>query len=238
MDIKKITNWLFEHLDNIVVLFSILGGAAVFIISALSSLPPHLLAIVIIFVVLGVFALLFTGLNQYRKYKAGRIKKITELNDEEIEKTIRDWLVVNPMYTFKNAPLPDYFFRFIVTDKQGRPVTISRNKSEPHILTIATAITLSKDHRIIHDAINKYQKKKISCTLRIEMDRYRISQEGIDVKLEKAVLSDCMLLDDSLNDFYLRQRVFYVTGAFALYSTVLERELMLIDEQDNRKEGS
>ena len=125
-----------------------------------------------------------------------------------------------------------------MTDRQGRPVTITRYKAEPSTVLLTTAITLSNEHRKKHDTLNEHQKRVVSCNLRIEMERYGIGQQGIDNELKRAVLSDLVLLDNSLNEFYLHQRIFFVTGAFALYSTVVERELMFVDEQDNSREDS
>jgi len=237
MDIRKVISWLFNHLESLVVLFGIVGGGVLIAISWLSSIPLHQLVMVILFSVLGVLVLVFLILNQYRQFRTGRQKKIAELNDKDMERTIRDWLD-KPTFTFKREVSPDCLFRFVVTDRQGRPVTISRYKSEPSTVLLTTGITLNDEHRKKHDTLNERQKKMVSCNLRIEMERYGIGQEGIDNELKSAVLSDPVLLDNSLNEFYLHQRIFFVTGAFALYSTVVERELMFVDEQENRKEDS
>jgi hypothetical protein len=237
MDIRKVISWLFNHLESLVALFSIVGGGVVIAISWLSSIPLYQLVMVILFTLLGVLALVILILNQYRQFRTGRQKKIAELNDKDMERTIRDWLD-KPTFIFKREVSPDCLFRFIVADRQGRPVTISRYKSEPSTVLLTTAITLNDEHRKKHDTLNERQKKMVSCNLRIEMERYGIGQEGIDNELKRAVLSDPVLLDNSLNEVYLHQRIFFVTGAFALYSTVVERELMFVDEQENRKEDS
>src|SRR4030042_3606951 len=146
------------------------GGGVLIAISWLSSIPLYQLVLVILFSVLGVLVLVFLILNQYRQFRTGRQKKIAELNDKDMERTIRDWLD-KPAFTFKREASTDCLFRFVVTDRQGRPVTITRYKAEPSTVLLTTAITLSNEHRKKHDTLNEHQKRVVSCNLRIEMER-------------------------------------------------------------------
>jgi len=92
MDIKKLLRWAIEHIYTILILFSLLGAGAVIVLTWLEQLPLYQLLTIVLFVVLGVFALAFLGINQFHKFQIRRKKNITELSDREIEETIRNWL--------------------------------------------------------------------------------------------------------------------------------------------------
>ena len=180
---------------------------------------------------------MFLGLNKLRIFRTGKGKRVTELNDKEFEKTIRDWLD-DPLFKFQRKDDPKYLFMFVVTDEQGRPITISRKISKPAQLHLATAITLGKEHIKTYETLSYYEKEKILYNLRIEMARYGIGYSGIEMELKRVVLTDTVLLDDSLTEFYLKQRIFYVTGAFILYGQRISQQLMSSGEQEMHKEDS
>ena len=70
------------------------------------------------------------------------------------------------------------------------------------------------------------------------MARYRIGFSGINRDLERATLSDVVLLDNALTEYYLRQRIFYVRGAFVLYGEIMSQQLMDVIEEESDNEGS
>jgi len=186
----------------------------------LQSQPLYIIGLAIIIA----FAFTFLGVNQFHVFRERRKKGIASLNDQEIEETIRNW-VDDPLFKFQRKVNANCLFQFIVTDESGRPVTISRTKLSPTQLSLTTAITLGDKHRQKYETLSLLEKEKVVHTIRIEMARYGIGHEGIHIKLERAVLSDVVSLDNSLTGFYLKQRIFYATGAFALYSEVIEMAL-------------
>jgi hypothetical protein len=97
---------------------------------------------------------------------------------------------------------------------------------------------LGDEHRKKYETLSNSEKEKIIHNLRIEMARYGIGYGGIHKGLERVVLSDVVLLDNALTEFYLRQRIFYVSGAFVLYEEIIGQQLMLVGEQESYKEGS
>ena len=184
------------------------------------SQPVYIIGLAIIIA----FAFTFLGVNQFHVFRERRKKGIASLNDQGLEETIRNWLD-DPLFKFQRKVDPNYLFQFVVTDESGRPVTITRTKLSPTQLSLTTAIILGEKHRQKYETLNSPEKEKVVHTIRIEMARYGIGCSGIHIKLERAVLSDTVLLDNSLTEFYLRQRIFYVTGVFALYSEVIEMAL-------------
>lgn len=199
----------------------------------LQSQPMYIIGLAIIIA----FAFTFLGINQFHAFQIRRKKGLAELGDEEVRETIRNWLD-DPLFQFQRKVAPDYLFQFVVTDDSGRPITISRPKLKPTQLQLATAITLSSEQRGKYETLSFGEKQKITHDLRIEMARYGISFTGINEKLERVTLSDIVLLDNSLTEFYLKQRVFFVVRAFALYSETIIQQLMLLGKQESNKEDS
>jgi hypothetical protein len=220
MDVAKVLRWLFDHLGTVVTICTSGVGVAAIVLARLQDLPIHYLLLI----VLGVFGLVFWGINSFRTFHKQK-RGIADLGDKGMEKTIRDWLD-DPSFTFKREDKPDCFFQFVVTDESQRPITVSRTKAKPTYLSISTAITLSDEHRQKYEALGRDQQDKIIHNLRIEMARYGIGYRGIKRGLERVDLADVVFLDNALTEFYLRQRIFYVTGAFALYAESIGQQLM------------
>jgi hypothetical protein len=217
MNIRKLLRWLFDHLDTIVILCTSGAGVAAVVLSRLQQLPLHYLLLI----ALGAFALVFWGINNFRAFQNKRKKGIAELSDKEIDTTIRDWLD-DPIFTFKRENKSECLFQFVVTDEQGRPITVSRTKLKPNQLSITTGINLSDEHRQKYETLSHDEKEKITHILRIEMARYGVGYKGIKKGLERIDLGDVVMIDNALTEFYLRQRIFYVIRAFALYSEIID----------------
>jgi len=209
----------------------VVGGIVVIILAWLASLPTYQLILLII----GTIGLVLWVINQIAIWRERTKKKISQLSDKEIEMTIRDWLD-DPIFKFKRSVDPNYLFQYVVKDESERPITISRPKLKPTQLELATAITLSANYRGIYETLSLNEKQNIMHNLRIEMARFGIAYLGIDTKLERGVLVDVLLLDDSLTESHLRHHVFFVIRAFSLYSEIIGRDLMLLGKQ-NRDKG-
>ena len=223
--------WLGILVNILIWLLPSGGTVAVVILAWLEQMPAYL----IVLSAIAAIAFGFWGVNQIHASRERRKRGIANLNDQETEKTIRNWLD-DPFFTFQRKVDPNSLFQFVVTDEPGRPVTISRPKLKPTHLELATAITLSNEHRKKYETLSLGGKQKIMHDLRIEMARYGISYNGIDTKLERVELVDIVLLDNSLTEFYFRQRVFFVIRAFVLYSEIIGQQLGLSGKQDSNKE--
>jgi len=219
--------------DYLAGLLLVITPAIIGFLAWFQSQPLYIIGLAIIIA----FAFTFLGVNQFHVLRERRKKGIASLNDQEIEETIRNWLD-DPLFKFQRKVDPDYLFQFVVTDEPGRPVTISRTKLKPTHLELATAITLSNEHRGKYETLSLGEKQKIMHDLRIEMARYGIAYKGIDTKLERVDLGDIVLLDNSLTEFYFRQRVYFVIRAFVLYSEIIGQQLMLPGKRDSNKEDS
>jgi len=210
----------------------ILGGVVI-VLGWLEDLPRYQLLILILFTI----AMVFLGINQISVFQERRKRGIAEMSDKDVDDTIRGWLD-DPVFTFQRKMNPECLFQFVVSEEQGRrPVTVSRTKAKPSQLSIGTSITLGDEHRKKYETLSNNERDKIVHNLRIEMARYGIGFSGINRGLEKAKLSDVVLLDNALTEFYLRQRIFYVSGAFVLYEEIISQELMGVIEQESNKEG-
>lgn len=232
MDIKRLLRSFV--VGAITTYLPVIVGGAVILLGWLEHLPRYQLLLLILFTI----ALVFLGINQIRIFQERRKRGIAEVSDKDVDKTIRGWLD-DPVFTFQRKMNPECLFQFVVSEEQGRrPVTVSRTKSKPSQLLISTSITLGVEHRKKYETLSNNEKDKIIHNLRIEMARYGIGFSGISRGLEKVVLSDVVLLDNALTEFYLRQRIFYVSGAFVLYEEIMSQQLMDVIEQESYKEGS
>ena len=221
------------------ILRSMVGGVLLLIaitavapiLAWLQSLPWYVIALSAI----GSFGLSLFAINQFAVFQERRSRGFATQSNEKIEETIRNWLD-DPVFKFQRKVDPNCLFRFIITDEPGRPITISRSNLKPMQLELATAITLSSEQREKYETLSLGEKQKIMHDVRIEMARYGISYTGIDTKLERITLSDTVLLDNSLTEFYLRQRIFFVIRAFVLYAEIIGQQLMLLGKRDSNKE--
>ena len=212
-------------------------GGAVILVAWLAHLPLYQLLLLALLTI----ALVLLCMNQVRIFRERRRHGIAELSDKGVDKTIRDWLD-DPSFQFQRRMNAECLFQFVVTDEQGRAITVSRSKAKPSQLGLTTAITLADEHRQKYERLSDNEKENITHNLRIEMARYRIGYSGINRGLERVVLGDVVLLDNALTEFYLRQRIFYVGGAFALYSEMIGQQLMSLimplSQQESDKEGA
>lgn len=232
MDIKRI--WRGFLIGAITTYLPAIVGGAVIFLAWLAHLPLYQLLLLILFTI----ALVFLCINQIRIFQERRRHGIAELSDREVDETIRGWLD-DPVFQFQRKMSPECLFQFVVSDEQGRrPVTVSRTKLKPSQLALTTSITLGDAHRPKYETLSNIEKEKIIHNLRIEMARYGIGYRGINQGLERVVLTDVVLLDNALTEFYLRQRIFYVSGAFVLYEEIIGQQLMPLSEQESYKEGS
>ena len=227
MDIRRVLRD--SLVGGITTYFPAIMGGAVIVLVWLGDLPPYQLLLLILFTIV----LVFWGINQIQILQERRKRGIAEVSDKEVYETIRGWLD-DPVFTFQRKMSDECLFQFVVSEDQGRrPVTVSRTKAKPGQLSLSTGITLGDEHRKKYDRLSNKGKDKIVHNLRIEMARYRIGFSGINRGLEKANLSDVVLLDNALTEFYLRQRIFYVSGAFVLYDELMSQQLMDVIEQES-----
>ena len=235
MDIKRI--WRDLLIGATATYLPVIVGGAAILLAWLAHLPLYQLLLLTLFAV----ALVLWCINQVRIFRERRRHGIAELSGKEVDKTIRDWLD-DPSFQFQRRMNAECLFQFVVTDKQGRPITVSRPKSKPSQLALSTAITLGDEDRQKYETLSDNEEKRIIHNLRIEMARYGIGYSGINRGLERVVLTEVVLLDNALTEFHLRQRIFYVGGGFALYSAVIGQQLMSLimppSEQESDKEGS
>lgn len=209
--------------------FPAIMGGAVIVLLWLGDLPPYQLLLLILLTIV----LVLWGINQIGILQERRKRGIGEVSDKEVYEKIRGWLD-DPVFTFQRKMSDECLFQFVVSEEQGRrPVAVSRTKAKPGQLSLSTAITLGDEHRKKYDKLSNKEKDKIVHNLRIEMARYGIGFSGIDRGLEKGKLSDVVLLDNALTEFYLRRRIFYVSGGFVLYGEIVSQELMDVIEEES-----
>jgi hypothetical protein len=214
--------------------FPAIMGGAVIVLAWLGDLPAYQLLLLILFTIV----LVLWGVNQIGVLQEKRRRGIGEVSDKEVYETIRGWLD-DPIFTFQRKMSDECLFQFVVSEEGGRrPVTVSRTKAKAGQLSLSTSITLGEEHRKKYERLGNKEKDKIVHNLRIEMARYGIGFSGIDKGLQRVKLSDVVLLDNALTEFYLRQRIFYVTGGFVLYDEKMSQELMDVIEEESYKEGS
>lgn len=226
-----VKKWIKENILDIIGLLPYVAAVAVVVLAFISKLPPYQIGIVI----LALFALVFFGINQFKIYRAGRVKGLGKQNDIEIEDTIQNWLT-KPGYKFEkkdiNDPVfhNDRYFHFEVEDEWGRVVSIARPRVVPTRLDLSSAIYLAPDHKKHYENLNASERKTLIHNLRVEMARFGLvfrGLEGTEPKLERIDFGDSVSLDDNLTEFYLKQRILYMIRAGFLVNELIIRGLGL-----------
>ncbi len=189
----------------------------------------------IIPLVLGVFALGLVTTNQIYIIRERNKKGLANQSNEQVEATIRNWLVNDPGYKFQmkdiNDPLfhNDRLFHFEVEDERGRNISIARPRAKLTRLDLASAIYLAPDHKKQYEALSASERKTLVHNLRVEMARLGVvfkGLEGIEPKLERIDFGDSVSLDN-LTEFYLKQRILFMIRVGFLLNELIIRGLGL-----------
>lgn len=223
--------WLKDNILNIVQIMPIIGGVVVTVVAWLQGIAWYL--IVAFGVILGMLVIPTTLLtiNQLATWKERHKKKLTQLSDKEIEDTIRNWLVNDPGYKFQMKDVNDSvfhndrLFHFEVEDDWGRVISIARPRAKPTRLDLASAVTLGTEHKKKYEALGPKFKRDILHNLRAEMARFGVMFRGMDTTLERIDISDSVSLDDTLTEFYLKQRILFMIRATFLLNELIAQEL-------------
>ncbi len=203
----------------------------------LESLGPWI--IVIGFALVGIGLLI---INQLHTIRARRKKGLANLNDQEIRKTIRDWLDV-PYLSIEPKVYPDKFLHFDVTGKHGIPVTVERLRTDPYRLNLGVKVNWEEEAKVKLQNLREPLRSNLINNLRIEMLRLGIQFVMSGQPFEEIVLIEQIPLDNSLTSFYFLQRIFFVVRAAKLIMELTELGLretlpseLIPDKKDSQTE--
>ncbi len=221
-----VKQWIKSNILDIIQVMAVVGAAVTGIIVWLQRVPWYLVILGVLFMVV----LILVGINQYAAFRERHKKGLSKLSDKEIEDTIRNWLD-DPGYKFQrkdiNNPLfhNDRLFHFEVEDDWGRVISIARPRAKPTRLDLASAVTLGAEHKKKYEALNPKDKRDILHNLRAEMARFGVMFRGMDTTLERIDIGDSVSLDDTLTEFYLKQRILFMIRATFLLNELIAQEL-------------
>jgi hypothetical protein len=231
---ERIKKFIWDVIVAIVSYWIIyVGGAAVIVFASFEHLPIYQLLLIVLVAV----SLVFLCINQIDIFRRNHKRAITKLSDSEVEGIIRNW-IDDPIFKFQRKINNECLFQFEITDEQERIITISRPKANPTRIELTSSITLGEKHKTKYSTFKQSDKNDIVHELRIEMARFGVSFQGINTKLERINISDVILLDDTLNEFYFRQRIFFVIRAIVLLIELITQQLEDINESNPHKEDS
>lgn len=215
MDIKKYASWLFNHLESIIVTFSVVGAGIVMAMSWLSSIQRHEALLISFFVVLGGFAFFLFILNQLRTYKVGRKKRVSTLDDTELEDAVRQWLTFPDIPIIIKEPEAEQFFKIEIIDPNKRPITSIRTKKEPNTISILAELAFHLDHQ----PLKPDEWILLKGTLAVELARLGVVFQFNDVGKSVRVIQR-VLIEDNLTGFHFRDKVESVIKALVLMNAV------------------
>lgn len=141
---------------------------------------------------------------------------------------VREWLDI-PSLTFKRQdPESGLFFKFLITDNYHRKITIIRWRDNPSIIEIISETIMTEKNP---QNVNPLVWQKLASKLSIEMARLGIQFlfNGEHYKFNRIRLIDQIILDDSLTDFYFRQRIIFVLRALVLVNEITKEIIGLPD---------
>jgi len=171
-------------------------------------------------VMLAVGLFLF-AINQWKQI--GKKKKISKLSDKEIEKMIREWVDIPGYVIERIVPETRVIFNFVIKDRSERNVNIIRNTNIPAIIILAGRLKIPTLNRSLDEA----KWRKLAGKISIEMARLGIEYvfDGDPNRYEFISLIDPVFLDDSLTDFFFRQRILFVIRAMILVIEITKQYL-------------
>lgn len=212
---KKITDF-FDH--PIIKLLGLPGIIAVitWLVTRLGKLPVWQTWLVIL---VGVGCTLWI-MNQVNVWREQHKKRISQYTDKELERVIREWVDV-PTLTFRRQePEQNLHFKFLLTDNYDRFITIARTRNEPSKLFIMSELAFDDDKKQLTNA----NWQTLADGIRLELARLGIefTFNGVPNKLQRIRVTEVVIIDDTLTDFYLRQRIVLVIRAIVLIKEVVK----------------
>jgi hypothetical protein len=150
--------------------------------------------------------------NQWRQRKEkGNISK---LSDKKIELLIRDWLDL-PGFSVERVPakLP-IKFNFLFIDKHKRSINIVRDTVLPEIIQLLARFVISSNDAPLNESV----VNKIAGNIKLEIARLGVEYgfDGTPNPHNSVHFLVPVILDDSLNKFYFRQKIFLLLRAMVL----------------------
>jgi hypothetical protein len=162
--------------------------------------------------------LVILGINQCETWKERHKKRFSQLSAEEIEDTIYRWVGI-PFFKVQKQDIDKklLFFQIVVTDPAGRRVSISRQVEKPSQLELRSSVeTLLEVEKMLFANLEKLEQEQIIFRLKMEMARYGIGHEDINLPPDKIVLVEIVSLDDLVGGVYFRERITFVLRAATL----------------------
>lgn len=169
---------------------------------------------------IGILALGLLATNQFHIIWERNRRSITSKNDEQIKKTLEEWLLKQG-HSVREDPQSDTLFQFGATNLQGKMVIISKHKNLPNLIRIWVHFKIPKYALDRFNALPEYIREEIMQQCQIEMARQGVQWEGLSNPLGDVKLHYFMLCDDSLTEFnFLNGVVFMVNSQVLLHATM------------------
>jgi len=113
---------------------------------------------------------------------------------------------------------------FIIKDKAERKVNVIREPKNPHIILLMGRVIMTPPP---NRTLSGVEWRKLAGKISIEMARLGIEFDftGGPNPYEIIVLLDPVIIDDSLSNFFFRQRIFFVIRAMILVIEIYRQYL-------------
>jgi hypothetical protein len=203
--------WLGEIFRGFIV--SILYGGLPIVIGLLAWLK-QVPAYLIILMTLSSTALVMFVINQYSIVKNRHKKNISKFSEKEVERMVREWIDL-PGFSIERQPTTnDELFNFVLKDKSGRNINISRDTGNPALLSLAARIRIFPDDKPIIDPV----LKQIVREMKKEMVRLGIEYAFEDKpnQYQYVGLAHSVVINDSLTEHDFRDSIFFIVRAMVL----------------------
>lgn len=157
--------------------------------------------------------------NQWNSWKRGW--GFARFSEKRAEKKIREWIIVPGLRVEPFPKEQNLMFGFFLEDVHKRRITVLREADSPSVLQVGARVTMSPPPRLLTET----EWKKMSSEIKIEMARLGIqySFDGSPNKYDSISLSDLVILDNTLTEFYFKQRIFFVLRAMVLVISIANK---------------
>ncbi len=141
---------------------------------------------------------LFSGVSIWGAWsKPSEPPKITT---ENIESIIKQW-AESFHYGYRRDDDPKSYFKYVISLPDGSPIVVRRLKDYDQYLSIEAALKMSTNSQALIDRLPRKKQEEIAMAIRIEMLRYKVGYQDINVPLQTMALSISLPINSALTEF-------------------------------------
>lgn len=169
----------------------------------------------------GTLGTVFWAINGVRRLR----HEFGHRSDSALQRVVRDWLD-EMMFDVRAAPTDDVVFRYVITDRAGRPVDVHKDPKHPDLLFFAGGLGISPERTEEFTQLTEQEMAALIYDLRIALVEFGVESNGIRRPLDEINIGLSVLADASLTKTVVGNSVLKIISGLELIRQMLNRALL------------